>query len=252
MSGRKLAIVALAFATLAVASSAARAGLIGPSPYLSSADSPFNSLTFTYFHLESFEDGALNTPGVTVAPANLSVINPSDFTDSVDGDDGAIDGLGRLGRSLFGGGPIVFTFNATALGSLPTHAGIVWTDGQGDITFEAFDQNGTSLGTLIGTHAGGSFTGETAEDRFYGATHAGGISRISITTPGSMEVDHLQYGAVPALQAVPEPTSLVLLGIGALGLCGFARRRRKEGADRSSAEGRTDLDRAAREGDFAG
>lgn len=41
---------------------------IGPSPYLSFADSPFNGGSFSYFHLETFEDHLLNTPGVTASP----------------------------------------------------------------------------------------------------------------------------------------------------------------------------------------
>ena len=35
----------------------------------------------------------------------------------------------------------------------------------------------------------------TAEDRFYGATNSGGISRIYISNSiGGIEVEHLQYG----------------------------------------------------------
>jgi hypothetical protein len=70
---------------------------------------------------------------------------------------------------------------------------MVWTDGEGVISFEAFDQNGVSMG-IFGPfdHADGSVAGTTAEDRFYGAINAGGISAIRLTnTAGGIEVDHL-------------------------------------------------------------
>jgi hypothetical protein len=68
--------------------------------------------------------------------------------------------------------------------------------------------------------ADGSHNGETAEDRFFGATNAGGISRIFISnSSGGIEVDHLQYGAIP------EPGTLVLLATGLAGL-GMSRRKR--------------------------
>ncbi len=90
---------------------------------------------------------------------------------------------------------IKFTFDEAALGFLPTHAGIVWTDGTGTITFEAFDASGASLGTVTGNHAGAGDGGQTDEDRFYGIVDSGGISAISIGNVGvQIEVDHLMYG----------------------------------------------------------
>jgi hypothetical protein len=49
----------------------ASAQLIGPTPYLSSLDSPFNGPVFSYFFLENFEDGLLNVPGVTASAGSL-------------------------------------------------------------------------------------------------------------------------------------------------------------------------------------
>ena len=62
----------------------------GPT-YSSFADSPFFSQSFSYFYLEDFEDGALNTPGVTTHQS-WYVKGPSASTDSVDADDGVVDG----------------------------------------------------------------------------------------------------------------------------------------------------------------
>lgn len=191
------------------------ATFFGPTPYLSLADSPF--LGSPNFTLEDFEDGLFNTPGVTVDVGDP--VGPGSITDSVDGDDGLIDGFGTNGWSFFSGngaGGIRFTFDAAALGGLPTRAGIVWTDGFALITFEAFDASGASLGTISGDHSDGSISGTTIDDRFYGIEHAGGIASISIKNlSGGIEVDHLQFGMIPS------PSTLAILG-----LTLAARRRR--------------------------
>lgn len=176
---------------------------LGPSPYLCSGDSPWPVTSPGYF-LEDFEDGMLNTPGVT---GNGSVAGPGGITDSVDCDDGAIDGTGKQARSYFGSGNpgLTFTFNSAAFGGkFPQRVGIVWTDGVHNSTpnsvhFEAFDFQGSNLGEITGSHPDSSVNSETAEDRFYGIEFASGISKIRIwQTAGccGIEVDHLQYGFI--------------------------------------------------------
>jgi len=188
------------FLVVAVTVGVARVGhgatFVGPTPYLSQADSPFAPAGT--FYLEDFEDGSLNTPGV--AASTGSVVAPGAITDSVDGDDGTIDGSGKGGHSFFanpGSDGIRFTFDAGALGTLPTAAGIVWTDGTGEITFEAFGALGASLGTIGPVPiADTTIGGQTDEDRLFGVYDAGGVSAIFISnTSGGIEVDHLQYGA---------------------------------------------------------
>lgn len=205
----------------------------GPSPYLSFSQSPFSGTSFLYFYLETFEDGALNTPGVTPSSGWL-VAAPGIATDSVDADDGIIDGFGRSGHSFFSTMTqtnLTVTFSAAALGGhLPTHVGIVCTDanappgssGYADVTFSAKDNNGVSLGSVTAVHFGdGLLTGQTAEDRFFGVYNPEGISSFSISEYNcrDWEVDHLQYGLVP------EPSVTALVGIGALSLLGWHRRR---------------------------
>lgn len=197
---------------LLLAPAPASALLFGPTPYLDATDSPFFGLGLA---LEDFENGLLDVAGVSVNGG--VVLPPAPLTDSVD----------PAGFSFYSNEfhTLVFTFS----GPLPTRAGIVWTDvgfldgetetatAMGDVIFEAFDENGASLGQIGPVLLGdGTALAAPAEDRFFGVLHPGGISRIEIGMPdsGDFEVDHLQFG-VP----VPEPgtATLVVAGIAALG-----------------------------------
>ncbi|MDA7882034.1 hypothetical protein N9A94_06975 [Akkermansiaceae bacterium] len=165
-----------------------------------------------------------NTPGTS-----LSIGGGGPNTDSVDGDDGIIDGFGRGGQAMGESANrptddlgYSFHFNAALLGGLPTHAGIVWTDGSfsAPTQVEFFGPGGISLGVIGPEHiSDNSFAGETGEDRFFGAINDAGIESFTIRSPGganNMSVDHFQ------LTIIPEPT---LFGYG-LVLAGFALSRR--------------------------
>jgi hypothetical protein len=173
-------------------------------------------------------------PGVTANAGGVaSVVFGPSIHDSVDTDDGVLDGSGLAGDDYFssnGAGGVTFTFSAGVLGALPTHAGLVWTDGAGVTSFEAFDHNGVSMGVLTASLANASFNGETNEDRFFGAIDPLGISAIKISNSGGgIEIDHLQYGLAGEVTAVPEPESYAML-LGGLGLLGFVARRRRGAA----------------------
>jgi len=209
----------------------------GPTPYLSSADSPFDlSGLGTTMFLEDFEDGELNTPGILYA--DLLPFRPGPFqnVDSVDADDGVIDGSGLRGhsaRSNFGvctdgeppncwssGG---VTFDRDELGWLPTAVGIVWTDGWPTDGVQFAFTN--SAGHTVFREdrfflADNNFMGGTDEDRFFGVIDPNGIAAFHLEAgrgadePGfSFEVDHLQYGLF-----VPEPaaSAMMLFAIGAM------------------------------------
>lgn len=226
---------------------------LGPTPYLSFSDSPFKNIGFSYFYLEDFEDGSLNVPGVTASSASglaVSVLSPGFYQDSVDIDDGVIDGNGQQGYTLFewGNGVIAglkFTFNANILGNIPTHAGIVWTDSSfggpsgtdgTPLTFQGFDTQGNSLGTIVldqGQIGDNRFDGTTGDDRFFGVINLEGISAISISQTlidRGFSVDHLQYGfaeeKTDEMEKVPEPSSILgLLGVSLVGFGAFCKRK---------------------------
>ena len=226
-------VVLSVVAVLGMGAGTAFATPFGPIPYLQASDSPFVSLSFGYFFLEDFEDHVLNTLGATGLSGGVtSVVFGPSVHDSVDADDGVIDGSGLLGDSWFNSGASTgFSFSAALLGSLPTHVGLVWTDGPfgTPVTFQAFGPDGVTLVCNISGSgfANNSFNGETAEDRFFGCADLGGISKVTMTNAfgGGIEVDHLQYGSLAQAQAVPEPGTLTLFGIGA-GVARLLRRRR--------------------------
>ncbi len=194
-------------------------------PYISSGDSPFDLFgPDSDFLLEDFEKG-LDALGLLGFGGEIR--GPSAWTDSVDADDGIIDGFGLDGHdywAFFGkGGPVArFEFDPKALGGLPRSVGLVWTDGNFDaITlFQAFGPDGESLG--ITTHVLGDdgHQGGTAEDRFLGVTFENGISAIELSaTLGRIEIDHVQYASI-----IPLPAPLAL---GLAGLAGVVVVRRK-------------------------
>ena len=203
----------------------AHGGPVGPTPYLcfdtnaiagcGASDSPFKSIDFSggYFYFEDFEDVLFNTPGVS-ADGILSTAYPPFQIDSVDEDDGTINGSGAFTTTYSNGnvssGPksITFDFDAVALGGFPTHVGLAWTDGLGLTTFEAFDAFDVSQGAIGPVDISDvSITGETAEDHFLGWIEAQGISRIVVSDDATgLEIDHLQYGR--EMLAVPAPESV--------------------------------------------
>jgi PEP-CTERM motif len=218
-------LLATAAFALGIASGAHAGTVIGPIlPYYGIAQSPFNGLPFSYFHLETFEEGSLTVPGVI---ASAGTVGTGPLYDSV-------EGPGPLGHSLFSGSGaagITFTFNAGVLGGLPTDVGIVWTDGDGpNRTFKAFDQNGSLIGTITDStqkfySTGGD--GDPANYRFFGAINAGGISSIFIANDsGGIEVDDLQYGLSANIGGVPEPSTWAMMILGFAGVGFMAYRRR--------------------------
>lgn len=241
------------------ASLAATPVFFGPSPYLSPADVPlgfYGSGSPTL--LETLEDGSLHaslqgSKGGSVITSSFGVLR-----DSVDSDDGAINGTcgpqttGRCASwfneftlAPHGGGVASASFSFVGEGTLPTAFGLVLTRGNSYdvlISFSATGREGQSLGTVsFDSNPSNATQGTTADDRFFGVQFADGIRSIQIsldvfptfagapTTEAQLvgngfglQVDHIQYGQ---MAAVPEPGSWALMALGLAGLGAWTRRK---------------------------
>lgn len=171
--------------------------LRGPQSYLKRADAPTPGIPIDRpIIIDDFEGGGPTIGGVALSAGDVH--GHGWMVDSVDEDDGEIDGTGTMGHSLYvadGATGVSFTFDETALGGLPQWVGIVWTDGAGETTFEAFDTDGQSIGVIGPVQvANGEPEGDTGNDYYFGVEYLSGISRIHIrNSSGHLEVDHLQF-----------------------------------------------------------
>ncbi len=203
-------------------------------PYYSTGDIPSGfyaggSPTF----LEDFEDGTLGGQIIEV----FGSLQTSPWIDSVDFDDGSLNGSGSDGKSWVVSDSATFTFRGT---TLPTAFALVLTDANpdygntgrttSDMRFEAFGLGEVSLGTFDVLGFGDNeFEGKTLEDRFFGVTDPNGILGIKMTNISgtTFEVDHVQYGQEGS-SVVPEPSALAIFtGLFGMGLIGYWRRRRR-------------------------
>lgn len=220
MTTPKMLTTILSIALFAPIAAVADIIFLDPTHYTSFDDSPFKSVQFLDFHLEDFEDGEFNQLDATITGG--SVIDPGEFTDSVDKDDGKLDGFGREGHSFGSTQTIRIEFSGGDVG-LPTYFGVVWTDGgrnelhkdgQTDTNFRYFGKDGRLIASSSGYFGDGRTDGTTADDLFLGIIADRQIGAVEIRTInedfGDLEIDHIQYGNVP------EPNTLCLLAIGTL------------------------------------
>lgn len=234
MNLQRLMFLPVALAALALNPANAATTILGPvTPYLSVDDTPANflcNLCDDCVHvLEDFEDNSLDH-GIVIDAIDGQILYPGfgtgldGLTDSVDGDDGSVDGIGNMGYSYFSPANTLTIHFPVAVKS----AGVVWTDGDiGSTTlFEAYrdDQLLYSYGPVA--LADDSFQGTTAEDTFLGVQATDGITHLVLTNIGGsgIEIDHIQYEDCSACVAVPEPDAFAIVSFGVLGLIGFCRR----------------------------
>jgi hypothetical protein len=205
-------------------------------PYQSAADIPAGFYAGgAPTLLEDFEDGSLDPSlrarigggillsGFIIGSRSGTFVG---LQDSVDGDDGTVDGVRTSGNSVFSGNGaagIEFIFQGA---TLPTAFGVVWTDGVGAVTFSATAGDGSTLGSITRSGFADDFAnGTVLEDRFFGLTSASGIKSIFIAnSSGGIEVDHVQYGTMAAPVPLPAASWLMLTG-----LAGLVVRRRRVG-----------------------
>lgn len=228
------ALVAAVICLLATQIQAAT--IIGPSPYLTLADAPvaFTSagggMPFMAQDFESpdgpWEMGFSINIGQRIGPKFTSG-DGVPVTDSVDGDDSAIDGDGTMGSSWF-----IPTRSAEITFDDPVKAaGFVLTDADPNATLftvTAFDESDNELvsQSFDAMFLDDVFTGTTGEDRFFGvvpmtAGEAIKKIRIEIDNGSGIEIDHVQKYSL-----VPEPSAGLSMMLGMLGVIALRRRRK--------------------------
>ena len=160
-------------------------------PYAGRANSVFAGCRFAWEYVEDFEAGELIVPGVVLEGGDLE---GGEDVDSVDEDDGALDGVANGGHSYLGE-VVIARFSSPPLPALPTHVAIVWTDSAPNVRvqFEAFDRDGQPVAPAVGVEAG------LPDDTQLAAAHPGGISEIRVSSRSgdvvqAQEVDHLFIG----------------------------------------------------------
>ena len=225
-------ILALAFISVAGAATTS----FGPTPYLQFGDAPDDFLCPDC--IAWVEDFELGTVDPFLSIDNGEILMPNAFsgvmnsvTDSVDGDDGVIDGWGNAGYSWFTGADSPDDNQVTVTFESPVKsAGLVFTDGprvSTMVTLEAFDMGGNSLGFINGGDlADDFFTGETEEDSFMGFMDTDAqISSITLSVDAGVgiEIDHIYWQEDCVV--VPEPATQAMCFMAILGLAGVRRRR---------------------------
>ena len=101
-------------------------------------------------------------------------------------------------------------------------------DALNSTTIEAYDANGNILGSVTNSVTGFEFYG--LADSTGGNVIQGISFFITGNEPAGFAIDNLTFGAaaaiVPITRKITEPTPLILLGMGLLGLARFIRRKR--------------------------
>jgi hypothetical protein len=201
---RSLALpLALPLAVLAVGSTPASAAdalaVLSTQNYVKLGDSGlFGAMSLDdEFYCETFEDGAVNTPGLSIGGG--SIFTPGPTTDSVDFDDGSLNGSGTGGWSYKAnaGATITISINQAALTGLPERLAFAWTDGAQNSSLTLVVTTGTNatFTRTLGPAMDASTNGGTAEDRLVSITSSQGIKSVAITASGGQgfEIDHVQY-----------------------------------------------------------
>lgn len=194
-----------------------------------------------FINFESFAgDAMLNSPGSTV-PVAAQISNQFLASDGVSFSSGGgylaavelgtgtfsghigVGGTTSTGQLTYSGDYFIATFfnpaNLLELGvtNFVSVRGDTVPDGS-TVTFSAFDINNNLLGSDTQT--------ETTGGHLFSLSFAG-IHSVKFSGSGTVALDDFTFNAVTSAAPVPEPSSIAMWGLGALGLM-FARRKRQQ------------------------
>jgi hypothetical protein len=246
--GVRFAVVA--FLASALAATSLIAATIGPLPYHDLRDSPFNlSRLGVDFFVEDFSSDLERVerrvgPGAPIRMTKFSTPGVIETT----GNATAASGIGELWAPRLGSFgsqtrplELSFAFDVGELGRWPQAVGFKISNAS-PLTVDFYGHDGAlaeSLYTpivLLPDSLPPSGLGKTIEYysrfRFLGAVVPGGISRVSIWSPGDGQfLDDFQYG-----QLVPEPTSVMLMAAAVFAVAARSTRRRRGCASEKVAQ----------------
>ncbi len=175
---------AIADASASASASASAGRMERPAEYRSFDDSPFKPLSFAWFHLEDFNDHALNTPGVSVSAgtrmSSTSVLVSS--TRSMETTELSMVCATVVRATRCGARTRSRQLRRcrARCAARPRRACRDRGGGASTFTVEAFDANGAPLGSRQIVENDGTFGGNVGDDRFVGLVAEQGIAKIIV------------------------------------------------------------------------